>query len=300
MSTVTEETTQETTEATPDAFSQLLQDEGLTDSTAPEQAEEEGAETDAPEEGEPSEAPETDAEVSGEPEQEEQPQSTQPQGVSPAMRQTALMAGVPEEMLADAPDDRAAEWLINHVRNHAGQQATVDDSPAVPWTLPEDEFDPKDPLHAQLKSVVDTVNREVVTLKSQLAEAQKENGQLSKKFATQEQYEVERSFDAGLDALSLKALGNSGSEKRQQVYELFEQLRLINPQQDMKALAQVAARAKFPDLVTEMAVAQQSEKLKAQAKQVVGGGPSPKHVEKAEDPIQGFIENVLRPELRRS
>jgi len=298
MSTVVEETTTDATaESTPDAFSQLLQDEGLTNGSAAVESDD----TQQPDDEQPAEEENDEsAEVEETPSAEEQPQESQPAGVSPAMRQTALMAGVPEEMLADAPDDRAAEWLINHVRSHAGQQQTVDDSPAVQWTLPEDEYDPKDPLHAQLRSVVDTVNREVVSLKSQLAEAQSENKQLSTKFDAQEMYEVEKSFDAGLDALALDGLGNSGSDKRQEVYALFDQLRLVNPQQDLKSLAQVAARAKFPELVDKATAAKQSQKLKAQSKEVVGGGPSPKHVEKAEDPMQAFLENVLRPELRSS
>lgn len=246
----------------------------------------------SPAEETPAPAPETEPEPVAEAKAASTPSSG---GVSPAMREAAISQGIPEAAIAMAPDDASLSYLLALARTPGNNQPEPEQAAAA-WEIPEDEFDSSDPMHKQVKLLTDSFNQQFSALKTELSKLQQENAGLLKTQNESVLSAVTQRFDGYLDELNAPQLGASLSPKRGEVYELWYMMKELHPDVDEKVLAHRAARAVDPEIVTTAALKKQEEKLSAQSRQVLGGGPSPKTVDKPEDPmiqVGEFIDGIL-------
>lgn len=225
-----------------------------------------------------------------------------PTGPSPEWKAIAESRGVPPEMLALARDDNQVQQyiaLLEGVVAKEQPQPQPAEERKSPWLLNEEEFDPTDPTHRQLKAAVEHIDRLEKTLEEKLTKISTATTGLIKQRQAEEQLAKESDYDAGLDALNMPELGASKSLQRRQAYTVFEALLAANPATPRQELAKRAALATFPELVTKQAQQAQLAALKNQESETLGGGPA-KPAPKKEPTKQEDFRAFLREKSRKA
>ncbi len=279
-----------TTEESPyeDLFSGLHDDE----KTPEEKAE---GETPPQEEGEkPEEVAEEKAdeqppeETPVEPEKSDEPQFP---GVSLAMREVAISSGLPAAFVDNLYDDAQVQVYLDMRRTV--DTAEQDTSLTAKLLISDEEFDAQDPVHAQLKHLVDVSNQSNKEIREEIREStddtRRNKAEREQNFKTG----LFAAYDKALDTLDQDIIGKSGSDARRKSWDLFEAMLAKNPDGDYGALAIQAARATHDKLVTAAAVKAQQQNLDKQKTKTLGGGASPRPIETPTEAIDDF-KNFLR------
>lgn len=231
---------------------------------------------------------EEEAEVAEDNEQEiPEPEDSDEKGPSAEMLAVGRLAGVPEDLLAIANSNEAVEKLLRHFSTQAEPEQPEDskqpeadaDELAVQDLLGEDEYDPNDPVHKQLKHVIDVVNKqraeERKTLQLLLAHAQHQLQERQQADAAS----FQRPYDDALDELDSPAFGNTSKgpltdsqiKMRAAAFKGYISLTDGEPEDRRRDLAKAAVKAKYASLFPERQADKAVEQRVKQAKKKLGG-----------------------------
>jgi hypothetical protein len=206
---------------------------------------------------------------------------------SAEMLAVARLAGVPEELLVVARDNTAVSTLIDFFSKQPQPQESKEEQREVgdadDLSLKDflaDEYDDGDPVHKQLRHVIDVVNKqrqeERKTLQLLLAHA---NQQLQERQQT-EAMAFQKPFDNGLDELDNPAFGNSEKgltdaqiRMRSAAFKAYLSLVDGEPEDRRAEIAQAAVKAKYAKLFPERKAPAAVDKRVKQAMKRLGGSP---------------------------
>lgn len=205
-------------------------------------------------------------------------------GPTAEMIAVAKLYGVPEALAKSAKDNAGLEQLIDYVSSIAATQSSpVEESPVneesdLKFEIGEDDFDESDPVHRQLRSTVDVLNKKLAETKRTLSLlVQHANAQLQER-QNHEAMTIQQPFDEALDEMNAAAFGTTGKgltdaqvKMRSQAFRAYMTLVEGEPPERRKQLAQAAVRAKFDKLVPKQPIAPQVAKaMQKQARQRMG------------------------------
>lgn len=244
---------------------------------------------------------EEEVEADDEPEVPEAEPSDEP-SASAEMLAVARLAGVPEELLTVAKDNTSVERLIDFFSKQQQPEESKEEAPSEPETdelavqdlLGEDEYDPTDPVHKQIKHMVGVINKqraeERKTLQLLLAHAQH---QLQEKQQV-EAASFQQPYDEALDELDNPAFGNSSKgltdsqiKMRAAAFKGYISLVDGEPAERRRDLAKAAIKAKYANLFPERVADKAVEQRVKQAKKKLGGSTG-KSVAEALSPEERF------------
>ena len=224
-------------------------------------------------------------------------------GPTAEMIAVAKLSGVPEALARSAKDNAGLQQLIDYVSSIAAnesppaQETPVDAEVDLKFEIGEDDFDESDPVHRQLRSTVDVLNKKLAETKRTLSLlVQHANAQLQER-QNQEAMTIQQPFDEALDELNAAAFGTTNKgltdaqvQMRSQAFRAYMTLVEGEPPERRKQLAQAAVRAKFEKLMPKQPIAPQVAKaMQRQARQRMGTSAGKQSPEKL-DHLDAFAK----------
>ena len=278
------------------AIAELKHDEVIEDTAPPTnifEGADESAQSAEPEAAEPEAVePEADSQEAAEPTADTQ-QPIASGSVSPIMRELAINNGLPSSLVDFCYDDNQVQHLMDMNRNAKDAPTTTEETLTAKMMIPEEEFDSKDPLHAQQQHLVDVINKGFSQLKQETNESLTSSNNLMAEREQQLKNQLYGAYDKALDTLDQEIIGAKGSPERIKSWPLFAALLAANPDSEYDELAIQAARATHEKLITSTAVKAQQKNLDQQKTRTLGGGGTPPPVETPVKPMDEF-RNFLR------
>lgn len=213
----------------------------------------------------------------------------------------AKLAGVPQELIEVAKDNTSVEKLVEFFgkqqqveqpKEEVAEESEKDDLSIQDYLT--EEYDESDPVHRQLRHVIDVVNKqrqeERKALQLLLAHAQH---QLQERQQT-EAASFQRPYDEALDELDSPAFGNSSRgltdsqiKLRAAAFKGYISLVDGEPEDRRRDLAKAAIKAKYSSLFPERQADKAVEQRVKQAKRKLGGSTG-KGISEALSPEERF------------
>lgn len=214
-------------------------------------------------------------------------------GPTAEMIAVAKLYGVPETVARAAKDNAALQQIMEYVSSIAASPAPEPpqadaEEPELRFEIGEDDYDETDPVHRQLRSTVEILNKKLAEIKkTEALLVQHANAQLQER-QDREAMTIQQPFDEGLDELNSGAFGNTAKgltdaqvKLRSQAFNVYRTFIEGEPADRRKQMAQAVVRAKFDKMVPKQPVAPQAVKAaQRQARQRMGVNSSKQDVEK--------------------